>query len=374
MKTLIVVYRDDERAGGSVRVAEVLAHSLPARGIDLHIVVAYGEGGRLKGLLGDRCHFMRASGPRDLAAWRRYRRFIRKLAPDVVHYVDNVGWMALAGMWLPIKRINHQHFRPDVGPRGHKRFKQIRWLLGTADKIVAISFGAGRQLVEKCHIAPEKVAVVHNAVDLNYLSASKNQTDREKCVLGMAVRVVADKGIEDAFNLLTLLPDRFELVIAGDGPARTSLETLAANMGISARVRWVGSVRDISKFYAQIDFYLFMSWYEGFGLSVAEAMRCGRPIVGLLGDGEIAEEEYPLVTQENSILVNRSSPHLFAKEADKNVLMQLKEKIVELDRDYEWRSELTTNASNWVENKFSSELYGRRIHDVYCEVLQSKAV
>lgn len=373
MKVLLVVYRDNERSGGSIRVAEVLARSLPRLGVDLNVAVAYGEGGRLKRLLGDKCFLMNAKNSSDLKAWFRYRRFIKNLAPDIVHYVDNAAWMVLASLGAHSKRIMHQHFRPDVGPLGHKRFRSIRWLLGTADKIIAISHGAGRQLVTKCHIRSDKVAVVHNAVDASYLLVDECVDNSEKCILGMAVRIVEDKGIEDALNLLCLLPERFELAIAGDGPARERLVSLAVGLGISHRVNWMGSVAEIADFYRGINFYLFMSWYEGFGLSVAEAMLCGKPVVGLLGDGEIAEPEFPLVTNSNSILVRRSLPGEFTAELDNSVLCALRDEICSLDIDFQRKSELICFARNWVSTNFSSERFSGKIYEVYSSVLSNSA-
>lgn len=372
MKIVIAVYRDSERAGGSIRVAEVLARSLPAMGMDLHIVVAYGGGGRLKNLMGEKCSLMGASGPHDLFAWARYRALIKSISPDIIHYVDNVGWMILAGSRAGPKRVNHQHFRPDVGPKGHKRFRQIKWLLGTADRVISISFGARRVLVEKCGIAPSKIAVVHNAVDASYLHAAEDEgRSGQYCVLGMAVRVVEDKGIEDAFNLLRLLPERFQLAIAGDGPARHRLESLGREMGLGDRIAWKGSVEDVSEFYFGIDFYLFMSWYEGFGLAVAEAMHCGVPVVGLLGDGEIGEPEYPLVTKHNSVLLQRSKPGAFEIETNPEVLNRLASQLQTLETDAGRRGELTSCARSWVADRFSSKIFAGKLISVYDELLSA---
>ena len=338
MKVLLVVYRDNERAGGSVRVAEVLANALLKLGVDLHVVVAYGDGGRLSGMLGERCLLMHASSRNDFLAWWRYRCLLKVLNPDVVHYVDTVGWMTLAGAGSHSTRIMHQHFRPDVGPDGFKRFRGIRWFSSAADQVIAISAGAGRQLIEKCGIPPTKVSVVHNAVDPAYLVAGEISTDRlvkapGERILGMAVRVVEDKGIEDAFSLLKKLPPNYSLAIAGDGPAKARLENLAVEMGLTARTRWLGSVSDIRSFYAGIDYYLFMSWYEGFGLSVAEAMFSRKPVVGLLGDGEITEPEYPLVNKTNSLLIERSTPGAFKPELEPQVIRFLAKAILNLDAD-----------------------------------------
>lgn len=369
MKVLIAVYMDNERAGGSIRVAEVMARVLPEQGIDVNLAVAYGGGGRLSRLLGEKCHLIEASGPRDIVAWGRYRRLVNKISPDVVHYVDNVGWMIIAAACTSPRRVNYQHFRPDIGPNGRKRFLRIRCLQGTADKLIAISHGAARSLAQGYGVSPSKIAVVHNAVDASYLAHTKPAQSSERYILGMAVRIVEDKGLEDALNLLNLLPPNFMLAIAGDGPARHKFEMIAHEMGLSGRVIWKGSIDDVANFYAEIDLYLFMSWYEGFGLSVAEAMHCGIPVVGLLGDGEISETEYPLVTEENAVLVRRSNPKDFAIESDPRKLHCLAERIVTLVSDDSHRNDLVRTAQNWVKDRFSSQLFASKLARIYGELI-----
>lgn len=371
MKVLIVVYRDSEISGGSVRVAEIIVRAMLKFSVDVNVAVAYGENGRLAALIGGKIYFARSSGPISFINWVTYRKFIRDLKPDVIHYVDSVGWMVLAGYGLPAKRVMHQHIRPNMGPNGHKRLLRIRWIDGTADKIVAISHGAGRQLVDLCGIRQEKIEVIHNAVDSDYLRKKLDDADysKDKCILGMAVRVVNDKGLGDALNLLAILPERFNLVIAGDGPDLPYLKNRASDLGIKHRVTWLGSISDISGFYFDLDFYLFMSWYEGFGLSVAEAMASRVPIVGLLGDGEITEKEYPLLTDENSILIKRSNPNRFALESDVYVLESLRDAIISLDQDRNRRQQLVNAAETWIKERFYSNMYGDRVLAMYEKML-----
>lgn len=364
MRILICIYRDCESSGGSFRVAEVLVRSLLKQSIDVYVAVAYGDGARLQDFLGERCHLLGAAGRKDIRAWIRYRRLVSKLKPQIIHYVDGCAWMIAAAMGLGPKRIMHQHCRPDIGPNGQRRLGRIRWLAGSADKVIAISHGAGRQLAELCGVSPHKIAVVHNAIDGDYLT-EKRQLDKSIKRLGMAARIVPDKGFEDALTLLQILPDHFRLTIAGSGPALPELRQLANERDLSDRVEWLGLLPDISRFYTGIDYYLFMSWYEGFGLSVAEAMASGVPVVGLLGDGEIAEAEYPLVTSGNSRLVPRSCRAAFGIETADRVFLELRKEILHLDENPAEREETVRIAKRWVQKKFTSSIYSEKILNVY---------
>jgi glycosyltransferase involved in cell wall biosynthesis len=67
------------------------------------------------------------------------------------------------------------------------------------------------------------------------------------------------------------------LVYAGDGPLRESLQSEAARLGCSDKVRFLGFVNQsqLPACYAGADLLVLPSEYEPFGLVVNEAMLCG---------------------------------------------------------------------------------------------------
>jgi glycosyltransferase involved in cell wall biosynthesis len=73
----------------------------------------------------------------------------------------------------------------------------------------------------------------------------------------------------------------FEVEIVGDGPERTSLESLAKSLGVADRVRFAGSVPydSLPGRYADADVYALTSHAEGMPLVVLEAMATGLPIL-----------------------------------------------------------------------------------------------
>jgi glycosyltransferase involved in cell wall biosynthesis len=86
-----------------------------------------------------------------------------------------------------------------------------------------------------------------------------------------------------------------QLWVVGDGVRRPALEALAAVLGISARVRFLGTRSDISEVLGQTDIFAFSTTpNEGFGIALIEAMSAELPIVAtdvpacreVLGDGE----------------------------------------------------------------------------------------
>src|SRR5207247_202241 len=79
-------------------------------------------------------------------------------------------------------------------------------------------------------------------------------------------------------------------VVGGSGPLRGRLEAFAGPLARDGRVIFAGYVPEAEKvdYYNMAELLLFPSALEGFGLSVAEAMSCGLPVV-VSGRGSLPE-------------------------------------------------------------------------------------
>jgi len=84
----------------------------------------------------------------------------------------------------------------------------------------------------------------------------------------------------DLLLALPHLPAGVRLLIAGDGPERAGLEQLAAELG-PGRTRFLGYVpyAELPALYAAADLFVHPAREERWGVSVAEALACGLPVV-----------------------------------------------------------------------------------------------
>jgi len=84
----------------------------------------------------------------------------------------------------------------------------------------------------------------------------------------------------DLLRALPHLPAETHLLLAGDGPARPELERLAAELG-HGRVRFLGYVPylELPELYGASDLFVHPAGEERWGVSVAEALACGLPVV-----------------------------------------------------------------------------------------------
>ncbi len=79
-----------------------------------------------------------------------------------------------------------------------------------------------------------------------------------------------------AVEIAKHLPPDWLLVMAGDGPQKSRAEAMAEGMG---NIRFVGRLETLADWLAVADVFLSLSTFEGFGLSMAEALACGVPLV-----------------------------------------------------------------------------------------------
>jgi glycosyltransferase involved in cell wall biosynthesis len=77
------------------------------------------------------------------------------------------------------------------------------------------------------------------------------------------------------------------LLIVGVGPDREQLGKLARDLNIAERIIWIGqkSPDEIYQLYSIMDVVAVPSLFEGFGLSAAEGMAAGVPVVASRVDG-----------------------------------------------------------------------------------------
>lgn len=99
--------------------------------------------------------------------------------------------------------------------------------------------------------------------------------------LGVVGRLVRQKGIDVLLEALARLDPALDwrLAVAGDGALREGLQARAAEVGVGARCTFVGHLRRVAPFYAELDVLVVPSRYEGFGFVAAEGALAGLPVI-----------------------------------------------------------------------------------------------
>jgi len=176
-------------------------------------------------------------------------------------------------------------------------FVLYHFTAGKAAKIIVPSLNTAKDVMRILHVPEEKIVVVYDGVEHEKFKP----LDRE----GAKKYVKSKYGINNAFilsvvgtfiprkNVLRLLyayhklPDdtksRYKLVIIGKrkGPLyNEALETIT-RLNLEERVILTGYVsqEDLPLLYNSASLFVFLSLYEGFGLTPLEAMACGTPVI-----------------------------------------------------------------------------------------------
>jgi glycosyltransferase involved in cell wall biosynthesis len=175
---------------------------------------------------------------------------------------------------------------------------QLRALARGVDRYLAVSREIADELVERLGWPAAKIEVVYNAVDLARIEVEAPPGMRGELGGGgqgplvlTPARLDAQKGHRTLFEAIPQVPDA-TFVLAGEGPERERLEALAAQLGISDRVRFLGRREDVPELLAACDVFALPSLYEGSSLAVLEAMAAGIPIVSsaIGGTEELVED------------------------------------------------------------------------------------
>lgn len=179
--------------------------------------------------------------------------------------------------------------------------RQYRWGLQRLDGYIAVSAHTAGAWARALGIPPDRVAVVHNPVDTARFQpddGARAALRRElgiadDCiVLGYCGRLVREKGIDvllramarldagaGAVKLLIVGSDAQNVMLYGE-PLVPTLQALAARLGLGERVIFAGPRRDVERWYNAMDIMAAPSLYaEPFGLVIAEAVACERPVV-----------------------------------------------------------------------------------------------
>jgi glycosyltransferase involved in cell wall biosynthesis len=165
-----------------------------------------------------------------------------------------------------------------------------------ARRMVAASGRAGEAIAERTLICPM-------GVELSPVPPPARRSG-SRCRLLFLGRLVPIKGVDVLLRALACLGPSFELIVAGEGPARSDIAALARELGLGARARLVGEVRGPLKdgLLATADVLVLPSLElpggraEGMPVAVLEAIAAGCPaVVSRSGGLEELPESVPKV-------------------------------------------------------------------------------
>jgi glycosyltransferase involved in cell wall biosynthesis len=172
-------------------------------------------------------------------------------------------------------------------------------------------------------------------------------------------RLMPQKGVEHLLHALSLMKNKASLDIVGDGPSRASLEQLAKQLEVAARIRWHGQVSqsELPPLYQRAAAVVVPSIDEGLGLVAVEALLCETPVVAF-DSGGLRD------------VIQHDKTGLLVKPGDRQALASTLDELLARDGG---GSDLGRAGRIYALSAFAPESAARRYAGIYRQVLGANA-
>ncbi len=232
-------------------------------------------------------HFFGKRPGLDPVVVPRLARLLRAWRPDVVHthlHTLKYAWPASLPSRRPPRVVHtlHNVAEHEIEASG-RALQRVAFRAGV--RPVAIGDAVATSIRDLYGIEP--AATIPNGIPVAQFAPPPGARERLRAELGVPpnARVAISVGRLNPQKNHALLLDAFArvrpdawLLVAGDGDLRPALEAQAAALGLAARVRFLGSRRDVPALFAASDAMVLASSWEGNPLVVMEAMAAGLPV------------------------------------------------------------------------------------------------
>jgi glycosyltransferase involved in cell wall biosynthesis len=233
--------------------------------------------------------FLRRRFKYDPLAWWPLFAALRRERVDVLHahsFGQN-AWASVIGRLTRVPaRIAHEHNWAFTG-RALRPLIDRGLIARYASAMIVVSQEARRRMIEIERIEPERLVLLPNGIralppgDGTRVRAELGIGDDDP-VIGTVCIIRPEKAVDvlvRAAGLLAAELPGLRVLVAGDGPDRARVETLARQLGLQDRVLFTGARTDVPDVLAAMDVAVLSSDYEGIPLSILEFMDAGKPIV-----------------------------------------------------------------------------------------------
>ena len=247
--------------------------------------------------------------------WRLWR-LLRRERNAVIHVFGfpMTWYVVLLGALAGARRMFFAVQDWDVWKRGRRRRLLDRLSSRYACRIIADGTGAARLACERQGMDPDKMRVIYDGVDTDELSPTRPR-DEVRSELGIAphevaamtvARLDARKKGQDvllaAAREVHAAAPQTRLVLVGDGPDRSRLEMMAADLPEGARPVFAGFRKDLADMLNAADLLVIPSRWESVPKILLEAMWMRLPVVATrVGDIEeiLTDDAGRLVPPDN---------------------------------------------------------------------------
>jgi glycosyltransferase involved in cell wall biosynthesis len=291
----IVFLLSHSSAGGVQEIWANLAEGFRIRGFDVRLMALYPYRAQVRETSPDLpWQYVISRRPTAIGAQIKMLMslvsLLRKNAPDMIFTA-----MPAANVLAPIAarlagastRIVISHHSP-VSTHSRILNKIDGWVGSwpNVQTVVTVSDAVGESLHGKPNAYVAKRRTIHNALppDIEALLTTLSAERERKATHGRRVvatgRLFPQKNYPVLVRAAAHMPD-VKVVIVGTGPEEAMLKALAAELGVTDRIDFVGhrSRKEALGLLSEGDIFVQPSWFEGHSLGLIEAAKLQLPLV-----------------------------------------------------------------------------------------------
>lgn len=368
MKIVYIITRSDVLGGASIHLLD-LAKGMINQGHAVHVLVG-GTGIFTEELKKNNVSFSslkylkrEIALTHDVLGFWEIKKHLKQLKPNIVHCHSSkaglLGRLAAKSLCLPVVFTAHGwSFTEGISSRKQKIYAKIeKFLINFSDHIITVSefdriygfnFGVG---------SPDKVTTVHNGIPIQDLLTKETNVVGQPCKVIMVARFDDQKDQITLIQALGLLKDKnWVMEFIGSGPTLERCKQEANKLGLKNKIKFLGQQRNVKDFLNNSDIFVLSTNYEGFPLTILEAMRAKLPVIAtnVGGNNEsIVGEKTGFLTKKND--AQDLSHALSTLIDDRNLAIEMGE------RGYE----------RFI-TEFTHDLMLKKILKIYTEVVTRK--
>lgn len=233
-----------------------------------------------------------------------------------------------------------------------------------ADGIVVACEGLKEHFIDTMNLNPDKIDVIHNMINREIIETLIKESvidinfDEDVKTVVAAGRLTEQKAYSDMLKVFKRVHDQVpaRLIILGEGKERENIEKQINEFSLAHSVFMPGFVENPFTYFSEADIYLSTSHWEGFHLTIVEAMACGT--VPIATDCDYGPREI-ITDGKNGRLLPVGD------------IEALSDAIIQLLNDDELRKKMSVDA--WKRSKdFNVDNIVRQYEEVFDEIIEEK--
>ncbi|WP_196596233.1 glycosyltransferase family 4 protein [Pectinatus frisingensis] len=224
---------------------------------------------------------------KDIKAAYRIYRLIEKINPDIVHcHSSKAGILGRVAAYLGgVSAVFTAHgwaFTEGVSEKKRVIYRYIELLAGYfTKKIICVSQYDYQLAIDYLPQHKKKLTVIHNGI--RYIGVKKHGQDcLSNLRLVMVARFTEQKDhMQVVYAMQKVIADnkKVHLSFIGEGPNMQNVKELVKKLHLESNISFLGQRENVNSLLFNYDVFLLASNWEGFPISILEAMRVGLPVI-----------------------------------------------------------------------------------------------